>query len=104
MSLEPPLTVGKLQKVLHAKAKESPTYRFHALYDKVYRKDVLSCAYARCRQNQGAAGVAGQTFEAIEEYGVQRWLEELAKDLRERLRSWGSRLADWCLGERGRRI
>jgi group II intron reverse transcriptase/maturase len=84
MSLEPPSTVGKLQKVLHAKAKESPAYRFYALYDKIYRKDVLSWAYARCRQNRGAAGVDGQTFEEIEEYGVQRWLDELAKDLRDK--------------------
>jgi RNA-directed DNA polymerase len=44
MSLEPPATVGKLQQVLHAKAKESPTYRFYALYDKICRKDVLSWA------------------------------------------------------------
>jgi RNA-directed DNA polymerase len=84
MSLEPPATVGKLQKVLHAKAKESPTYRFYALYDKIYRKDVLSWAYARCRQNKGAAGVDGQTFEGIEEYGVERWLDELAKVLRDK--------------------
>jgi group II intron reverse transcriptase/maturase len=84
MSLEPPATVGKLQTVLRAKAKESPTYRFYALYDKIYRKDVLGWAYARCRQNQGAAGVDGQTFGAIEEYGVQRWLDELAKDLRDK--------------------
>jgi RNA-directed DNA polymerase len=84
MSLEPPSTVGKLQMVLRAKAKESPTYRFYALYDKVYRKDVLSWAYARCRQNKGAAGVDGQTFEAIEEYGVVRWLDELAEELRDK--------------------
>lgn len=81
MSLEPPSTVGKLQTVLRAKAKESPSYRFYALYDKVYRKDVLSWAYARCRRNKGAAGVDGQTFEAIEEYGVVRWLDELAQEL-----------------------
>jgi hypothetical protein len=44
MSLAPPATVGKLQETLHAKAKSAPTYRFYALYDKVYRLDVLAHA------------------------------------------------------------
>ena len=50
---------------LHAKAKESPDFRFYALYDKVYRKDVLAFAYACCKANGGAAGVDNQTFEDI---------------------------------------
>jgi RNA-directed DNA polymerase len=82
MSLLPPPTVGKLQGVLRAKAKESPGYRFYALYDKVYRKDVLSWAYTRCHLNQGAPGVDGETFEDIEAYGRERWLEELAQELK----------------------
>lgn len=84
MSLLPPLTVGKLQGVLRAKAKGSPGYRFYALYDKVYRKDVLSWAYTRCRLNQGASGVDGETFEDIEAYGRERWLEELAQELKDK--------------------
>ena len=84
MSLQPPPTVGKLQGVLRAKAKESPEYRFYALYDKVYRADVLSWAYARCRLNKGAAGVDGETFETIEAYGLERWLGELARELKEK--------------------
>jgi len=73
-----------LQKALHDKAKESPKRRFHALYDKVYRRDVLAFAYACCKANSGAAGVDGQSFEDIEEYGVERWLDELAEELRSR--------------------
>jgi RNA-directed DNA polymerase len=82
MSLQPPQTVGKPQATLHTKAKEAPTYRFYALYDKVYRGDVLGYAYQRCRANGGAAGVDGQTFADIEAYGEGRWLEELAQELK----------------------
>lgn len=82
MSLLPPSGVQKLQKALHVKAKGSAQQRFHALYDKVYRKDVLSFAYDCCRANNGAAGVDGQTFEQIESYGVDRWLDELTQELR----------------------
>jgi RNA-directed DNA polymerase len=82
MSLTPPDTVRKLQEALHAKAKRAPTYRFYALYDKVYRADVLSHAYRCCAANGGAAGVDGQTFVDIEAYGVERWLGELTEELR----------------------
>lgn len=82
MSLTPPPTVGKLQTVLREKAKASPSYRFYALYDKLYRKDILAHAYECCRSNQGAAGVDGQTFDDIAAYGVERWLGELAEELR----------------------
>src|SRR4051795_4749783 len=77
MSLPPPPKVQKLQEALHAKAKGSPGYRFYALYDKVYRRDVLEWAYARCRANGGAAGVDGQTFADIEARGVDGWLDAL---------------------------
>ena len=82
MSLTPPFKVGKLQTVLREKAKASPGYRFYALYDKLYRADVLAFAYERCYLNQGAAGVDGQTFDDIEEYGRERWLCELAEELK----------------------
>jgi group II intron reverse transcriptase/maturase len=84
MSLTPPPKVQKLQEALHAKAKRSPGYRFYVLYDKVYRRDVLEFAYARCRANGGAAGVDRQTFEEIEAYGVERWLDEVAEELKKR--------------------
>jgi RNA-directed DNA polymerase len=84
MSLTTPSSVQKLQTALHAKAKQSPNFRFYALYDKVYRKDVLAHAYERCEANGGAAGVDQQTFEDIEQYGVERWLDELAQELKSR--------------------
>ena len=98
-NLETPSSVRKLQTSLHAKAKAEPEFRFYLLYDKLYRADVLSLAYARCKANGGAAGVDGQTFEDIEAYGGQDrdaeghqtpdvetgwnpWLGELALELR----------------------
>ena len=83
-NLTTPESVQKLQAALHDKAKESPSFRFYALYDKVYRKDVLTFAYACCKANGGAAGVDNQTFEDIETYGVERWLDELAQELKSR--------------------
>ena len=74
-----------LQAALHAKAKEEPGYRFYALYDQVYRDDVLAHAYACCKANGGAAGVDAERFEDIEAYGVDRWLGELAQALRNRV-------------------
>jgi len=82
VSLTTPESVRKLQEALHAKAKAEPGYRFYRLYDKVYRPDMLAHAYRSAKSNGGAAGVDGQTFEDIEEYGVERWLGELAQELR----------------------
>jgi RNA-directed DNA polymerase len=82
MSLRTPEKVEKLQKALHAKAKGASSYRFYALYDKVYREDVLAFAYRLCRQNGGAAGVDGERFEDIEASGVDRWLGALTQELR----------------------
>jgi RNA-directed DNA polymerase len=84
VSLTPPAKVQKLQTTLHAKAKEAPGYRFYRLYDKVYRRDILEFAYLRCRSNDGAPGVDGQTFDDIEAYGRDRWLDELTTELKER--------------------
>lgn len=82
MSLPTLKTVQELRTALHAKAKGEPKYRFYALYDKVYRKDVLQTAWERCLANGGAPGVDEQTFEDIKKYGVTKWLEELAEELR----------------------
>jgi group II intron reverse transcriptase/maturase len=69
---------------LPAQAKRAPDYRFYALYDKVYRADVLWHAYQCCRLNDGAPGVDGQTLADIEAYGVVKWLGELAEELRKK--------------------
>lgn len=84
MSLTTPESVRQLQAALHAKAKREPAYRFYSLYDKIHRKDVLEYAWMRCRENGGVAGVDAQSFEQIEAGGVKRWLEELAKEIREK--------------------
>jgi group II intron reverse transcriptase/maturase len=81
-NLTTPNSVQKLQTALHAKAKAEAGYRFYALYDKIYREDILAHAYAKCRSNKGAPGVDGQDFADIEAYGVERWLGELALALR----------------------
>jgi RNA-directed DNA polymerase len=82
MGLSSPASVQKLWTTLHAKAKDCPNQRFHALYDKLYRPDVLAHAYARCKSNDGSAGVDGREFQDIEKYGRERWLGELALELR----------------------
>jgi len=74
--------VRQLQNRLWAAAKQSPGRRFHALYDRIHRSDVLEEAWRRVRANRGAAGVDGLTLEAVEDYGVHRMLDELAERLR----------------------
>lgn len=75
--------VRQLQRTLWAAAKQSSGRRFHALYDRIYRGDVLWEAWERVRQNRGTAGVDRITLVAVEEYGVDRMLGELRRDLRE---------------------
>ena len=82
MSLTTPSSVRELQIALYVKAKANPTYRFYALYDKIYRQDVLWWAWGCCRANGGSAGVDGESFAKIEARGVEGWLEELAQELR----------------------
>src|SRR5215831_18483051 len=84
MNLATPASVQKLQKALHVKAKEASGFRFYALYDKVFREDVLGFAYQCCQANGGGAGVDNQSFADIETYGVERWLGELAQELKSR--------------------
>ena len=64
-------------------SKEAPGFRFYSLSDKVWRADVLRVAWQEVRRNGGSAGVDGETLADIESYGVERWLGELARDLKE---------------------
>ena len=81
--LTTPENIRTLQRKLYRKAKQEPTCRFHALYDKVYRADILSHAYNLVRANKGSAGIDGVTFKAIEEQeGVTAFIAELEEALR----------------------
>jgi RNA-directed DNA polymerase len=79
---EPAAKVRQLQNRLWAAAKQSPGRRFHALYDRIHRPDVLWEAWQRVRANRGAAGVDAMTLAAVEDYGVERMLVELSRGLR----------------------
>jgi RNA-directed DNA polymerase len=73
-----------LQHALYRAAKADPSRRFHALFDKVCRRDVLDRAWEDVRRNRGAAGIDRVTLATVEEYGVTRLLDELVTELRER--------------------
>ncbi|MCA1678303.1 MAG: group II intron reverse transcriptase/maturase [Actinobacteria bacterium] len=75
--------VRELQRTLYRAAKADPGRRFHALYDKVYRRDVLERAWESVRANRGAAGIDRTTIADVERYGVTRLLDELATDLKD---------------------
>jgi len=75
--------VRELQRTLYWAAKADPGRRFHALYDKVYRRDVLERAWELVRANRGAAGIDRETIADVERYGVSRLLDELAADLKD---------------------
>jgi RNA-directed DNA polymerase len=83
VSLATPESVRQLQRKLYVAAKQEPKRRFHQLYDKVYRADILHHAYALAKFNAGAPGVDGVTFEYIETQGLEEWLEALRKELQE---------------------
>jgi len=84
VKLTTPEDIRTLQRKLYRKAKQEPAYRFYALYDKVFRADILSHAYNLVRANKGSAGIDGVTFSAIEEKeGVTAflaWLEEALRN------------------------
>jgi RNA-directed DNA polymerase len=72
----------ELQRGLYVAAKRQPDRRFHALYDRIWRSDVLLEAWERVKSNKGAAGIDGQTLSMIEQQGVEPFLLELQRLLR----------------------
>jgi len=78
-------TVQELQGKLYQKAKSQLSFRFYALYDKVYRTDVLSKAWERVKDNKGASGVDGQTFEDIEAMGIGKFLNGIQQELKAKI-------------------
>ena len=85
MSLTTPETIRTLQRKLYAKAKQEPAFRFYALYEKLYRADILSHAYERVRANRGAPGIDGVTFKAIEAgIGKDAYLAALREELEQK--------------------
>jgi len=92
-----PVKLTALRQKLYRKAKLEPKFRFYALYDRIYRRDVLSSAYQIARANKGAAGVDGVTFDDIESSaeGIDGFLDEIYESLRTKsyrceavLRAW----------------
>ena len=80
-----PVKIRTLQRKLYAKAKQEPGYRFYALYDKVYRADILRHAYHLVRSKKGAPGIDGVSFAAIEAAeGIEQFLVELAEEVKNR--------------------
>ena len=81
--LTTPESIRTLQRKLYRKAKQEPACRFHALYDRVYRADILSHAYDLVRANKGSAGIDGVSFEDIEaREGAAAFVGELAEALK----------------------
>ena len=76
-------TVRDLQRTLYRAAKADPGRRFYALYDKVYRRDVLERGWELVRANRGAAGIDRETIADVERYGASRVLDELVTDLKD---------------------
>src|SRR5215212_6914107 len=74
--------VRQLRRRLCAAAKRSPERRFHALYDRMWRRDVLHEAWKRVKQNRGSAGLDAQTIAEVDQYGAERFVEELGGVLR----------------------
>jgi RNA-directed DNA polymerase len=82
VSLATPHKIRRLQRALYVKAKQDTARRFHCLYEKVWRDDILAHAYGLSRANGGAPGVDGETFAHIEAVGRDHWLGALREEVR----------------------
>jgi predicted DNA-binding protein YlxM (UPF0122 family) len=82
--LETPENIRSLQRKLYRKAKQKREYRFYALYDKVYRVDILHHAYQLVKSKRGTSGMDGVSYEDIEEYGVEEYIKELSQELKDK--------------------
>jgi RNA-directed DNA polymerase len=83
VTLETPGKIREFQRKLYRKAKQEKEYRFYALYDKVYRRDILKHAWERVKANRGSPGVDGQTIRfVVERIGEEKFLDELEAELR----------------------
>ena len=71
----------QLQRNLYLAAKKDKQRRFHALYDRIFRLDILWRAWKEVRENMGSAGIDNITFEMVEEYGVEEYLLDIQEDL-----------------------
>ena len=78
------INLQDLRRRLYVKAKAEPTWRFWGLYVHVSKRETLQEAYRLAKSNDGAPGIDGVTFEAIEAEGVERFLEQLREELVER--------------------
>lgn len=76
--------VGQLQEKLYCKAKQEKDFKFYVLYDKMYIPYMLQEGYRQVKQKNGSPGIDGQTFEDIEQLGVEKYLQELGEDLRKK--------------------
>lgn len=84
MRLQTPEKIQRFQRKLYVKAKREPGFRFYALYDKIYREDILFHAYRLARANGGSPGVDGVDFAEVEGAGLEAWLAALQEDLRDK--------------------
>lgn len=73
--------VRQLQRKLYLAAKENSKRKFHALYDKIYREDILKEAWKRVKTNGGTGGIDGISIEAVETYGVEKLIGEIEQKL-----------------------
>lgn len=73
--------VRELQRKLYLSAKVNKKRRYHALYDKIYREDILNKAWKQVKRNHGIGGIDNIYIEDVEEYGVEKFIKEIQEEL-----------------------